>query len=197
MLISETCLFAQNKLPTEKRNYKSKSGKLFVQKELPVYLKISTSLNDTAKKYLLSSKSMTQYTNPMYFDANGFNSIRTLGEVNSKTKEIVQPLKDVIFEVYGDNKPPQSYHIYHKKVDTYTKGKRVYYNQVKFALLSYDAFSGVDKIYYSVNNTAYKVVPEEIIIDTPGDYTVKFYATDNVGNIEEGKSISFIITENK
>jgi hypothetical protein len=36
----------------------------------------------------------------MYLDAEGWNSLRTPSAVNPETKKLVNPLQDVVFELY-------------------------------------------------------------------------------------------------
>jgi hypothetical protein len=70
-------LFTQNLPLIEKKKYTSPDGKLYIQKALPIYLMLSTSPDDKAGSIVLKSESTAAYTNPMYFDSEGLNTIRS------------------------------------------------------------------------------------------------------------------------
>lgn len=183
---------AQNQLSEEKKHAYDEDGKLFIQKTLPVYLWLSTSKDSSIDKHLLTSKRTSQYANPMYFDADGYNSIRIKGQVNPQTKEVIKD-GEVVFEVYGDNKPPESYTITQSKYVKFEDGKRVYKENCILDILSYDMFSGVEKIYYSINGKPFTQYSEQLNIVDEGDVLLNYYAVDFVGNIEEIKTLSFKI----
>lgn len=191
-LFSVNCGFSQNQVDEEKKVYKADNGTLYIQKTLPVYLKISTSDNSDSEKFFLRSKKTPQYANPMYFDADGFNSIRTQGIVD-KSGNVIDAENDIIFEVYGDSKPPESYKIIQSKYFKYNEGKRVYKDSVVIDILGYDMFSGVGNMYYSINNSSFSLYKEQLTVKTKGMIEFQYYSVDNVGNIEEVKKIEFFI----
>jgi len=59
--------------------YVDAEGKLYINQQLPVYLWISTSPEENAPAYRLTSDSSKSYSNPMYFDTEGRNTIRSPG----------------------------------------------------------------------------------------------------------------------
>ncbi len=79
-------LLSQKMPEHEKKTYIAADGKLYIQKSLPVYLMLSTKPDDKANSVLLKSESSANYTNPMYFDAEGYNSIRSPWEVTKRRK---------------------------------------------------------------------------------------------------------------
>ena len=76
--------------------------KVFINKALGIYLWISTSPDPNSQKFRLFSDSSSKYSNPMYFDTEGFNSFRTPSAVDTSSKQIKLPLEDIIFDVYAD-----------------------------------------------------------------------------------------------
>ena len=100
--------FTQDKIIHDKKIYISPEGRIYIQKELPVYLRIATSPDDNAESFLLKSEETTKYSNPMYFDTEGYNTVRSPSAVDTVTKKVVYPMQDIIFEVYTDSKPPIS-----------------------------------------------------------------------------------------
>jgi len=78
--------FAQTQLKHEKKIYVSPEGKVFVNKHLPIYVKISTSPDDKSPSVTLPSIITAKYANPMYFDSEGRNTLRSPWAVDTSTK---------------------------------------------------------------------------------------------------------------
>lgn len=186
-------LFAQEQIKHVKKVFISPKGRIYVQKSLPVYLKISTSPDDDAKSYLLKSEVTTKYSNPMYFDTEGYNTIRSPWLVDTTTKKPVYPQQDIIFEVYADGYPPRSRAKFSGTSQYIKDGKNYFGGGIEIIITAIDALSGVDKIYYSINNENFKPYSESIFVSDEGEYTLEYYSVDNVGNVEEMKTESFII----
>ena len=189
------CLFAQDQLIHQKKVYISPEGRLYICKELPVYLWLSTSGEKSCEKYLLKSETSPQYSNPMYFDTEGWNTVRSPSAVDTTTKIAVYPLQDIIFEVYADSKAPVT------KIDfggayLFKKGGK---NYAKTGIImnfkSFDALSGIEGIYISINKEPYKKFSDEIVLNEKKEYFIKYYGVDNVGNVETVKEIT-VVTDN-
>ncbi len=189
--------YAQEQIKPQPRIYVSPEGKMYINKSLPLYLKISTSPDDSSPSYLLKSEHTPKYTNPMYLDAEGLNTIRTPSAVDTVTKKVVQPLEDIVFEVYADSKPPFTQIKYeNRKKITREKNGKIYANgPVMVKLYAFDECSGVDHIYYSLDGAPYQIYESPIQLDKEKEYTLKYYATDRVGNMELVKSKVFVIDE--
>jgi len=54
--ISQFCLLGQEPLKHEKRIYISPEGRMFIQKSLPIYLRMANSQAENAENYLLKSE---------------------------------------------------------------------------------------------------------------------------------------------
>ena len=63
-----------------------------------------------------------------------------------------------------------------------------YNNQVDLELTAVDDLSGVKASYYSVDNGAF-AEGTQFSIDEAGVHTVSFYSVDNVGNVEEARTV--------
>ncbi len=186
-------LSAQEHLQHVKKVYISPTGRVYIQKSLPVYLRISTSPDEDAESYLLKSEVTARYSNPMYFDTEGYNTIRSPWRVDTVTKTVVYPLQDIIFEVYADSYPPHSKVKFDGASIYMRDGKKYFGKGIEIIITSIDALSGVDKIYYSINNEAFKPYSGSISLNNEGEYVLKYYSVDNVGNVEEVKTESCII----
>ncbi len=183
-------LKAQDQLKHPKKLYVSPEGKTYIQKSLPVYLKISTSPASGSDNYLLKSEAAPQYTNPMYFDTEGINTIRSPWCVDTATKQTVYPLRDVIFEVYADSYAPKS-KIDYSDAPVKKKGDKVYVSdKIKISFSAEDETSGVDAIYYSIDKQPFQKYNKALSLDQEKEYIIQFYAVDNVGNVEEISKIT-------
>ncbi len=186
-------IYAQQPLKFEKSIYTAPDGKIYINKSLPLYLRIATSPEDNAKTYLLHSEETAKYSNPMYLDTEGYNTFRSPSEVDTATKQVVYPLHDIIFEVYSDSKAPVT-SIDFGSVKPFRKQDKMYINgSVEVMLKSTDATSGVANIYYSVDGSAYTIYNNLLKLDQEKEYHIKYYAVDNVGNMEEIHEITLVI----
>ncbi|MCD6512441.1 MAG: Ig-like domain repeat protein, partial [Thermoplasmata archaeon] len=57
--------------------------------------------------------------------------------------------------------------------------------------------SGIDAIYYKINDREWKKYSNPIKLTFDGVYTIKYYSIDNAGNREETKSITVKIEKSK
>jgi len=189
--------YNQEKVTHEKRIYVSPEGRMYIQKDLPVYLRIATSPEENEKSYLLKSEVTTKFSNPMYFDTEGYNTVRSPSAVDTSSKRVVYPIKDIIFEVYTDSKSPITKtdfgktYLQNKNQKLYTQGK------VKLVLKSKDAMSGVNKIYYSIDGASFKEYSDTIRLNDEKEYQIKYYAIDNVGNDEKINTLNVVIDISK
>lgn len=194
LLLWSICLglYAQKQPQHEKKVYKTPDGKLYIQKELPVYVRLATSPGDNAPTYLLQSESSKKYTNPMYFDAEGFNSFRSPSQVDTVTKKPVLPKQDIIFEIYADSESPLTTAKFNNTDVLKIKDKIYLRGKPTISLASKDALSGVENIYYSVDSADYQIYSSELMLDTEKKYIIKYYSLDNVGNVEDIKRMTVI-----
>lgn len=196
VVISLLCLTfilpAQQQLTHQKRRYTAPDGKLYVNKDLPVYLFLSVTpnLNDGVA---LESKSTADYANPFYFDTEGLNTIKTPYCVDPETRLTVQPPRDVVFEVYADGIAPTTSSSF-TGAPRYVSGGTIYYGKgLQVTLTPRDAVSGVEQTLYSLNGTAYQKYTNTLSMNKEGNQVLKYYAADNVGNFAEPSSRSYVV----
>lgn len=185
-------VFAQQKPTYQPTTYISPDGKLYIQKDLGLYVWLSTSEDENSKKYRLKSEESAKYSNPMYLDAEGFNSLRSPSAVDPETKKPIYPLQDIVFEVYADGLAPNTKTSFGDYNPFQLEGKLYVKGNTQLTLSASDAQSGVKEIMYSVNGEAYKQYTQAISFNEEKDYAIKYYAVDNVGNDEEVKEITVV-----
>jgi hypothetical protein len=192
-LLITIVLHGQETLKHEKKAYISPDGLIYVNKSLPIYLRMALSPEDDAKTYLLKSKKTPKYANPMYLDTEGFNSIRSPSAVDTVTKKAVYPNQDILFEVYADSKAPVS-RIDFGSSKTYEKENKLYVNgMINITLKAIDLTSGIENIYCSLDGDPFVIYTNPIKLDQEKEYTIKYYAVDNVGNTEKWHELIIII----
>ena len=182
-------LSGQTQLEHKKTTFYDAEGNLYWNKELPAYIWVSPSPD--SEKLLLKSKEHAKYVNPCYFDTEGPNFIRTRWAVDKDTKKTVHPQVEIKFPVIVDGVPPSS-ELEIEQTSHYKKNKNDFYGSIQdIKIKSYDKYAGIKNIYYSINNQPYKKYIENLQVDKEGDVVLKYYAVDNVGNVEVPKQKVF------
>ena len=189
--------FSQKQILSERRMYVDPRGRVYFQKQAPVYFFVGTDPNDKNQSIQLKSETTPMYANPMYLDAEGLNTFRSPYAVDQKTKQVVLPKRDVIFEIYADGYPPVT-HISYGTTKMLNRGGKLYISgKAQITLTARDETSGVDKIYYSVDSADYKEYTAPFVLDEPKEYLIKYYSFDNVGNTESLKTVKLVIDRTK
>ena len=190
--------FAQKKKEHKKRTFIDKRNRFYINKSLPIYLRIATSPEEGAPSHLLESEDSKDYVNPLYLDTEGYNTIRTPSKVDKITKKIIMPVEDIIFEVYADGMAPQTSSKFIIDNDKkYKKGGIFYYGKnIKIKLKSEDGTSGLENIHFSNNNVPYEIYKDIINMNIEKTHIFKYYSSDNVGNSEKVHTKEFTVDLN-
>ena len=188
LIITCICLnlYGQEDLNHEKKIYKNE-GKVYVNKALPLYLSISSS-PDGSNGEVLDGKE-PEYSNPMYLDSEGYNTIRTPWKVDPETKKVVYPKEEIIFELYADSKSPVT-KISYGGVKLSDLEKKMALTATTITLSASDEISGTNSIYYSLDGASFQKYTGPIPVNEEKAYTLTYYAVDNVGNVEGKKNAS-------
>lgn len=183
---------AQDVPEFKQKMYVDSLNKLYVNKDLPIYLWLSTTQNKDSA-VLLQSHESKNYVNPFYFDTEGINTVRTPSKVDKKTRKVVVPKSDIIFEVYADGLAPVSYSHF-SGAKKYIKSGKIYYGKgLSVKLSARDAVSGVQDIYYSINGSAYQKYNSALSFEKEGEVVLKYFSVDHVGNVEKVKTKTFFM----
>ena len=186
-------LFSQGEAqkPTFQSKVFQNDGNIYIQKQMPVYLKFSTEPNGATID--LHSKSTPDYADPMYLDTEGINYIRSKWAVDKSTKKTAAPQQEVLFEIYADGLAPASSSKF-SGAPKHTSGGTIFYGQgLKVDLSARDGVSGVEKIHYSINGSAYADYGSTLDFNTDNAYTLHYFAHDNVGNSENANVRKFTV----
>ncbi|MFW6327527.1 MAG: OmpL47-type beta-barrel domain-containing protein, partial [Bacteroidota bacterium] len=185
---------AQAPLRHEKCIYQSNDGKLYINKDLGLYVRVATSPDADAESWLLESSKTSEYANPMFLDLEGWNTLRSPSAVDSSTKETVFPLQDIIFDLYADGQSPSSRLIFGESRSFKSDGVTFFDQEVDLRFEAKDKISGVKDVYYSLNGAPFVSSGKEPLrVPEEGDYSLRFYAVDNVGNVEDVHAFDFAV----
>lgn len=173
----------------EKQVYINGDGDIFVQKDLPMYLKFSTTPGGENHD-LKATK--PQYGEPMYLDTEGPNYIRSKYAVNPENGRTVQPPEEILYEVNADGLAPVT-GLRFKDAPRYVSGGTVYYGKnLSFTLSPRDGVSGVKGTQYALGG-GYSDYSSDVSASKEGAQTLYYYSFDFVGNAEKTKSSSFTV----
>ncbi|MGM0375486.1 MAG: OmpL47-type beta-barrel domain-containing protein [Bacteroidota bacterium] len=195
-LTSATTINAQQASEHEKRIFQAKDGKLYINKDLPIYVRIASSPDEDAESWLLESEKTGEYANPMYLDVEGWNSLRSPSAVDTATKEAVVPVQDIVFDMYADGRAPATNLKYGTSEFFENDGTTFFGDDIDLKFDATDQMSGVEDVYYAINGNDFQPASQHPLdITEEGEYKLKFYAVDNVGNVEEPQSFRFTIDQ--
>jgi hypothetical protein len=154
-----------------------KNGKIYYNKNLPVYFWISTTPNDNSGDVLMTSQRSKRFVNPMYFDTEGYNTFQT----DYASDSTLRRDNHAVFKVYADSYPPDVYASF-KGIRSYIGGKFIYKKGLRILLYAKDYISGTEKILYSMNKSDFVEYSQPIVFTNRGKFVFRFYAIDNTGN---------------
>jgi len=191
LLFNCVSLMYSQDLEIKPKYFVGKDSSLYWNKKLPVYIKLSPTPEGNGVN--LISKEFDQYTNPVFLDTDGPNFIRTKYAVDKTTGEVKIPKTEILFEVVCDGSAPTT-EISFKKAQIYTTNNKVYYGKgLEFELNSNDKYSGIENIYAAVDNAAIRKFTGTQSINLEGEHTVRYFASDNVGNAESIRTSVFTV----
>ncbi|MFN0047975.1 MAG: OmpL47-type beta-barrel domain-containing protein [Cytophagales bacterium] len=183
-------VFAQTQPTYTKKYYVAENGKLYWNKDLPFFL-FGSSDSTGSQVQLLRSENAAKYTNPMYFDTEGVNYLRSRWAVNAKTKKKIDPELEIAFAIYRDGTAPST-GVKFYGANKFLKENILFYGKyLKADIYSKDAMSGVESIYYAINGAEYANFESTIDLGSEDSYELKAFAVDNTGNVAEPRTYLF------
>ena len=172
ILLFSLCSFLVNAHDV-KSFHTDSTGKLFVNPGTPVFIYMSTKPDGSDAVRL---KSMNDEGNPMYWDGHGPHFLTHLNLYLGRK---------IRFDLFADGRSPKTSPNFDAKMGV-QKGNTIFLSgSTVIELSAVDAHSGLSNVFYSVNNSEYLPYVEPLVFDKEGEYNLKFYAIDNVGNKED------------
>ena len=160
-----------------------KTGEIYWNRKLPVYINLSTKPNGEGQKVQLK-KVEKEAPQAYYFDCDGANFIRTKWKTDENGVRINPPV-EVLWRVNSDGTAPTTKIHYHYNKKHIANGIIYYDKNLEVSFSSMDAISGVEKTMFSSNKEEYKKYQaNQRIKFQAGENNLKVYSVDRVGNVE-------------
>lgn len=180
---------AQQQLQHEKKVYHDKNGRIYINQEMPVYFFFSTSKGAQSKKHQLKSEVNPKLTDPVNFSSEGDKSITVTYTQKGNGGRV-----PVNIDFHVDGTPPESSVTFSSEKQYRAENMEFYSNDLNVTITADDdQQSMVADIYYSLNGNPYKKYQQPLSLSKEGAYDLKFYAVDNVGNVEVVSNRKFTV----
>jgi hypothetical protein len=185
-IFTKNNLYAQEPLTHEKKSYVDSLGRYYQQATLPVYLYISISPNQAPIPLSpTDSDKNKNLPTPIYLDGHGKHYI--------KHADALHNVEDK-YMVYADGISPISSVAFSGASTHLGGGKRFYGKNLRLTLTTKDEMSGIQGLYNSLNKSAYMFYREPLDFSKrEGEFDYKYYAVDNVGNVEKIQNSIFTV----
>ena len=191
-LVLSISVLAQDVPTFSPTNYVDNTGKLYWNKNLPVYISLSPN-PDGSDGTVLESEISAKYAEPFYFDTEGKNYMRTHWAVDKTTHKAVVPQQEILWEVYADGVAPVSSSSFKKNFSYTLNHEKIYDGSLSIDISSTDYVSRVKDIYYSLNGEPYRTYSGGLSNFKEGENILKYFAVDNVNNVETVVEKKFFI----
>ncbi len=162
--------------------YVDSTGQVFVKANAPAYFFIAPA-DSTDKLVLIPSTD--QAANPMVWDGEGSHYL---------VQRNAEGLPSVRFRILADGTAPSSKIKFDEGLVFLFEDSFFAETGFKASISAKDAMSGTKNSFFSINNEPFKLYNQPISIAQQGEFSIKFYSVDNVGNAEEPKEYKIITT---
>lgn len=172
---------AQTQLEHPKGSYVDSLNRYYQQAALPLYIFVATNPNEKPTQLVPNEDASMK---PIFLDGHGKHFL--------KHDDALHNMADK-FAIYADGIAPVSLSSF-INAPVFNSGTRIFYGKnLNVSLSTKDEMSGVKDLYHSLNQSAYTKYTGSMNFDTEGENSYKFYAVDNVGNVEAPKVNNFIV----
>jgi len=171
---------AQKPEEHKKTTYTDSLGRYIIQVDLPVYLYVSTSPDETPRRLVRSD---IKENKPIYLDGPGIHYIRHQDNINHRAE---------IFEIYADGHAPKTTISLTGAPTVVSNGVTYFGKNLTAALKATDELSGVKQIYLSTDNVNFAPY-RSIDTSKEGNHSLSYYSVDHVGNVETVKQKEFVL----
>lgn len=193
LLLSNLQISAQNEpeKPVFETVMFQEGSKIYVQRDLPIYLSVSTSKG--GKAINLETPAHPQDANPMFLDTEGVNYIRSKWAIDKEKQTYHEPKREILFPIYADGIAPKT-KIFFKGAPQYIEGQNTFFGKgLKFNLPVRESVSGLSKTFFSDEGKYTEYNDSKSNLNVEGARKLFFFSVDNVGNTELTRSTSFTI----
>ena len=171
---------AQKPEDHKKTTYTDSIGRFIIHVDLPLYLYVSTSPDETPRRLVRNDK---KENDPIYLDGPGIHRIRHQDAVNHR---------DDYFDIYADGLAPKTAISLTGAPTVVNNGVTYFGKNLTATLSATDDMSGVKQIFLSTDNNNFAPY-RTIDTSKEGNYSLSFYSVDQVGNVETVKQRDFVL----
>lgn len=186
LLMAVTWVSAQELIIPDKSFYVDSLHRFFTQTDLPLYVQIASRPGDP-NPVTLSQTDFSNQNNaivPMFMDGNGKHHLRHRDALHNTEN---------VFVIYADGTAPTSTSQFSGAPVYYSGGKTYYGKNLTISLSTSDDLSGIKAFLYSMNGEKYHQYRQAFSANKEGENILKYYAFDNVGNVEPLNEKPFIV----
>ena len=177
-------LQAQENPKHVKKSYVDSLNRFYTQAEMPLYLYVSNSPDQTPMQLPLPQNTGNKEIQPIYLDGHGTHYLRHKDALHHKEDKFI---------IYADGIAPVSRSTFSNATSFTSKGKQFYGKGLSIQLATKDEMSGIENLYYTLNQENYQAYKQILKPENEGEYNLSFYAVDHVGNVEKPKKASFTV----
>lgn len=174
-------------ISTGEPKFVSSDGKLSVSGNTRFTLNASESLSGVSlTEYMIDSGQWTSYASPFALSSDGNHTIEYRSRDNVGNIETAKSLSVIM-----DNTPPST-NISIGDPKSIISGITYVTKDTNFTLSASDNVSGVSKTEYRIDDGAWTIYAP-FNISSEGAHIIYYRSTDNVGNIEDAKTLTVVI----
>lgn len=163
------------------RVFMNDSGRVFIQQEMPIYIRMATTKDENAKTYLLQGNNI----NPMKMDGEGVHHLKHSHVEGDNLN---------VFNLTSDGSAPNVWAEFKDASRYRGKDSTLYYGKgLHIDIKTEDKISGLQESYVSVDGIEF--IPNKAVLnmDQEKAYSVRYYGVDNVGNAGKPKEDLFVV----
>lgn len=161
------------------RVFTGQDGMIYVQQQMPIYVKIATSADPNAANYQLTGNE----NDPMYLDGPGEHHLS-----HSHNGGILNQ-----FLIRSDEDAPKMWSEF-RGAERYTQDSTVFYGKgLQVEVKSQDDISGIQQTYVSIDGVDFLANDKVWAFDREKAYSLRYYGVDNVGNAGTPQEKLFIV----
>lgn len=178
----------QEQLQHDKKVFVDENDRVYVNMDLPMYFYFSTEQKKSSKKYQIKSEVKPKLTDPVEFRNEGHKSVTiTYQEMPNGGRMPVN------LDFHVDGSAPTSKSVYSSKMKYQATDIKLYSKDLKVDITSKDGRSMVAAVYFSLNGQPFQKYQNTLSFSKEAEYTLKYYAVDNVGNVEKVHNEKFVL----
>ncbi|MCH8841700.1 MAG: hypothetical protein IID61_01875 [SAR324 cluster bacterium] len=184
LLLTGVHALAQPKQDHPKKVYVTPQGRLYLPHGADIYLRLALSPANNAESFLLLNKATLDKggaPQPFHYEGHGEHSLlhprKNWNEQSSKIPALTDVFLVNVDAIAPDTKASatEARHVVNNR-------RTIFGKPVTLSLVTSDADSGVDQTYYSIDSRPFAPYRSGLDFSIDSNFTVSFYAVDNVGN---------------